>query len=115
MATDHDEFQRRFKAIQEGFVAELPAKHRQIRAHWQSLRGAWSQQRLQALYLTVHRLAGAGETFGFAELSERARQLDRLLGRYVAQDPPGAQQQQELEQALQALSALLETLTQARR
>lgn len=114
MAADQDEYQRRFKAIQDGFIAELPAKLTQIEQHWRALGSRWDTTHAQDLYIVAHRLAGAGETFGFPELSRRARDVDQQLAAHAQHGGPDAAQWAALERALDALAETMRTLVDLR-
>lgn len=111
MSANDAEYQRKFRALQENFIVQLAPKQRAIAAHWQQLQQQWQPGELDALYLVVHRLAGAGETFGFPQLSQRARALDHLLlACSQSAAPPAPETRGQLQDAVEALLGLIEQL-----
>ncbi len=67
------------RALREDYIAQLPEKIGQIRTALDALRKDWSSERLQDIHRRVHSLTGSGATFGFFEVSLKARKLEQLL------------------------------------
>lgn len=84
MATAEENYQAELTALRAEYAAELPKRLAEIDALWRTLEtGEWSSNRtskaLKQLHLQVHRLAGAGATFGYAEMSATAQALEKRL------------------------------------
>lgn len=90
------------------YAAELPGRLAEIDRLWHALEdGPWSLESLKQLHLQVHRLAGAGTTFGYAEMSRTARDLEKLMLDWLSEtERPDVA-------ALREASAQLETLIAA--
>jgi diguanylate cyclase (GGDEF)-like protein len=73
-------FQEKFQALRENYVAGLNEKLAQIEDLWKDLaREQWEQERVETLHRYAHSLIGSGSTFGFHEISSAARALDNEL------------------------------------
>ena len=72
-------FAARMVELTAQFQRELPLRLATLRQQWQALSETASAETLSALHNTVHNLAGAGSTFGYDELTRRARAFDREL------------------------------------
>ena len=82
----------------------LGDKQTDIDAAWARASDAgWQGESLKALYDLVHKLAGSSGSYGFRDLSEVARVLDRRLSDTVAGettfDPQAGQADYEARQA----------------
>lgn len=91
------------------FSGRLPHRLDEIARAGDGARGArWAGQPLRDFHRLVHSLAGAGATFGFPEVSERAGLLERrlkvLLG--TGAPPPAAEEIQGIEGRLASLLEL---------
>jgi diguanylate cyclase (GGDEF)-like protein len=62
--------------IKQAYQAELPSKTYDLKAVWKDIQGGWGADRMQELHRLAHSLAGSGATFGFQNLSTRARALE---------------------------------------
>ena len=83
------------------FAGRLPARIAEIEEALAAARAAgWTGEPLRTAHRLAHSLKGAGATFGFPEVSELARGLDRLL----AGEDPGAREG-EIEEVLARLRA----------
>lgn len=80
-----DRFAARMAALTEQFQRELPMRLDTLQRQWQALCESWSIDTLSALHGSTHNLAGAGSTFGYDELTARARALDRQLKSLLSQ------------------------------
>lgn len=78
--TDQTELQVMLKALSDDYAAKLPERLDQIRQAWNMLpRDNWDEEGFQTLHRMVHSLTGSGKTFGFALLSDVARNLEGFL------------------------------------
>lgn len=89
MADPKPDFQAQLRALQEAFAKELPKRLGALEAAW--LAPGEAAARLEALRHNAHSLAGSGGTFGFPELGQAARALERrvqaLLQAHTPLDP----------------------------
>ncbi len=77
---DQVESQKKLKALNATYVAQLPEKLEQLdQALGQLSHTVWDEQSAQTILRLVHSLAGSGTTFGFASLSDAARNLETYL------------------------------------
>ncbi|HET8710047.1 MAG TPA: response regulator, partial [Spongiibacteraceae bacterium] len=77
--TPQQRFAARMVELTAQFQRELPLRLTTLRAQWLELQGSWSLDAVNSLHGSVHNLAGAGSTFGYDEVTARARALDRHL------------------------------------
>lgn len=77
MADAKPEFQAQLRALQEAFAADLPKRLDELAQAWAI--GESLESRIEAVRRQAHGLAGSGGTFGFPELSQSARALERKL------------------------------------
>lgn len=70
-------FAERMATLTEQFCRELPSRLAALQQQWQALNAEWNFEALSALHSSTHNLAGAGATFGYDELTTRARAIDR--------------------------------------
>ena len=81
---DPVELQAKLKALNDGYAMQLPEKLGQIDHAWEQLpRDRWDDEGFQTLHRMVHSLTGSGKTFGFALLSDVARNLEEYLKQIV--------------------------------
>lgn len=77
---DAGDLTAKLKALSDNYAAQLPDKFVQLEQQWQQLPGdAWDEEGFQNLHRMVHSLTGSGKTFGFAALSDTARNLEAYL------------------------------------
>ncbi len=72
-----ERFAARMAVLTAQFQRELPSRFNTLRRQWRMLSESWSFDALDALHGSTHNLAGVGSTFGYDELTVRARALDR--------------------------------------
>lgn len=93
-------FSARMAALTRQFQHELPERLEQLRAQWEQLDQQWSGAAVEALQRSTHNLAGSGATFGYEEITQRARTLDRLLKQLQTEaEPPADSTRRELAHA----------------
>ena len=69
------------------FTGRLPTRLAEIEEAIAAARAAgWSGEPLRTAHRLAHSLKGAGETFGFPEVSAAARELERLLSGQVGEE-----------------------------
>jgi diguanylate cyclase (GGDEF)-like protein len=77
---DPADMQAKLKALSDAYAAQLPEKLKQVEQAWQQLPTyCWDEEGFQSLHRMVHSLTGSGKTFGFALLSDVARNLEECL------------------------------------
>lgn len=99
--------QEKLGLLTESYAAKLPDKIDQIDQMWGQLQVEWNEEDLQTLHRTVHSLAGSGKTFGFAEISVVAHDLEGILKgimklKTLASEQQCAQVQKKIEELRQA-------------
>ena len=97
--------QAKLKALSDAYAAQLPEKLKQIEQAWEQLpRDSWDEGGFQILYRMVHSLTGSGKTFGFALLSDVARNLEECLNQIMqAKAAPGEEQRKRIQVLLSEL------------
>lgn len=74
---DRSDLEARLAAVKRAYVDDLPARAAGLRAAWAQVQaGTSSRGALEELHRLAHNLAGSGATFGFTELSARARAFE---------------------------------------
>lgn len=101
--------QEKLRLLAESYAAKLPDKIDQIDQMWRQLQAEWNEDGLQTLHRTVHSLTGSGKTFGFAEISVVAHDLEGFLKGIMKLKTPAneqqcAQVQKKIEELRQAAS-----------
>lgn len=77
---DFAELQAQLKILSDAYAAQLPEKLQQVEQAWDNLSHAeWDEENFQAMHRMVHNLTGSGKMFGFANLSDVARNLEECL------------------------------------
>ena len=97
--------QAKLKALSDAYAAQLPEKLRQIEQAWSQLpRGEWDEDGFQTLHRMAHSLTGSGKTFGFALLSDVARNLEECFKQIMqAKAAPGEEQRKRIRVLLSEL------------
>jgi len=71
------------------FAGRLPDRLAEVEAACAAARDAdWAVEPLRHFHRLVHSLVGVGATFGFPEVTEHARTLERLLKARLEGGPP---------------------------
>jgi diguanylate cyclase (GGDEF)-like protein len=77
---DANELQAKLKLLCDAYAAQLPEKLKQLEQVWKQLpQDSWDEEGFQTMHRMVHSLTGSGKTFGFALLSDVARNLEEHL------------------------------------
>lgn len=94
--------------LQEYFAGRLPERLAEIEEACHAAREAgFAGEPLRTFHRLVHSLAGAGGTFGFPEVSEVSRGLERLLKTCLGSEVPlSASEIGEIEGFLTRLRAI---------
>lgn len=81
---DPSDFQAQLKILSDAYASQLPEKLNQIEQSWiQFSHGDWDDEDFQILHRMVHNLNGSGKMFGFAKLSDVARNLEECLNQIM--------------------------------
>ncbi len=84
MADQESSLEDELEALRGAFADGLGQRLEAIDAAWKDVdAGEWTGDAMLPFYRIVHSLAGAGATFGFGELGERARALCDELRLYL--------------------------------
>ncbi|BBJ23620.1 diguanylate cyclase [Candidatus Nitrotoga sp. AM1P] len=82
--TDPSVLQAKLERLCDVYAAQLPEKLKHIEQMWEQLpQDNWDGEGFQTLHRMVHSLTGSGKTFGFALLSDVARNLEEHLKQIV--------------------------------
>ncbi|HXH03595.1 MAG TPA: Hpt domain-containing protein [Candidatus Competibacteraceae bacterium] len=103
-----EELQARLAQLKQAYVESLSGRAATLRQLWHSLRLAWDPATARQLQTLAHQLAGSGGSFGFADITEQARDLEHRLA--TCGDPaqmPSAPDLEALEAALESLCRTL--------
>ncbi len=108
MTDSQNELQKRLTALRDAYAAQLPSKLDAIDRLWAELQQRWDPDQATVLHRAIHSLSGSGATFGFARLSEQAREIEIALKSWLQdQQTPEQAQSQWLAAALGALRQVL--------
>ena len=84
MPSISDKIKAQFSALTEEYVRQLPSRVREIENLYQELSRLPEEIEIyKSLRLQVHKLAGSGATFGFDDITDSARALERHLSGVV--------------------------------
>lgn len=74
------DIQQKLKTLGDAYAAQLPETLEQIEQTWNLLpHDGWDEEDFQSLHRMVHNLTGSGKSFGFSQLSDVARNLEKDL------------------------------------
>lgn len=108
-----DEFLQKLKESKAKYISNLPAKIAEMQLIWNHLNNDWRLDTLQKMQNLAHNLAGSGGTFGFPNISNKAKSLELSLNslhRYGDLEPEDIHKQ-EIKELLIALQEVeLETI-----
>jgi len=80
MSNPSQQIEDELAKLRDKYKAELPAKINQIGRLWAKIKSsAWGTDHPPELHKCAHNLAGSGRTFGFADISTVARDLDLAI------------------------------------
>jgi HPt (histidine-containing phosphotransfer) domain-containing protein len=70
---------RQLHQLKNYYVSQLPNKIAAMESAWQDYLQQPNHELLQVLYRQAHDLSGSAGTYGYKELNDVARRIDRLL------------------------------------
>lgn len=79
MSDPAGEFESRLAALRREYALRLPERAAACRALAETLAGGWEEERVRDLAAGLHKLAGSGRTYGFAQVTEQARAAEAAL------------------------------------
>lgn len=104
--------ERQLKALRQQYLDKLPKQLHEIQAAWEHLQHVnWDIKKLDSLKQACHRLAGSGGSYGFAEISQHAREADEKLSGIQAQANPT--QRKEINRLIAKLALAIENANQS--
>lgn len=105
------QFQQQIDDLRQQFIKGLPQRAHQIHELWHRLRYYnWTAQGVKSLHSLIHRLRGAGTSFGLPEITASASELDDYLQEHIDLNLPlGGVECNLIEQMI---NALVDQLTQ---
>ncbi len=83
MSNSASALQEKLQSLAAMYAERLPEKISKIEEVWKNLQKERNTSDLEILHRMVHSLTGSGKTFGFAELSIKARILEQNLKRVI--------------------------------
>ena len=107
MADAQEKILAQLQALRQRYATELPAKLAEIRSTAKTLHDQWDDELLRTLHRLTHSLTGSGATFGYADISHAARDLELKL-KEIIESGLGKQ-----HNACSEIEGLLEKLEQA--
>ncbi len=92
-----DSIKKKLAALASEFTQKLPDRLERIDAGIRGLReGTAGLDRIQELHIDLHKLSGSGATFGYAELSSIAKNLETVIMEVITKDGFFGQREQGL-------------------
>jgi len=91
MSADKVTLDEQLAELRRTYVAQLPAKVKELRAaHAAAFEADFDQDAQFKYYRLAHSLAGSGAIYGFQVIGDKARQLEQLLKPHaeLAESPP---------------------------
>ena len=95
-----EELEQVLAQLRREYVAESPARIEELRKDVAAFR-AGEPDAIKSLAILFHRLAGSGGSYGFPEISEIGRSMERWL---KSTPPPGPEQAAKLDEAVDRLA-----------
>lgn len=95
-----EELEQVLAQLRQEYVAESPTRLEELRKYVSAFR-AGEPDASQSLIVLFHRLAGSGGSYGFPEISEIGRNMERWL---KSIPPPGPDQAATLDEAVERLA-----------
>lgn len=104
--------EQQLKALRQQYLDKLPKQLHEIQSAWEHLQHVnWDIKKLDTLKQACHRLAGSGGSYGFAEISQHAREVDEKLSGIQAQANPT--QRKEINRLIAKLALAIENANQS--
>ncbi len=111
MTSEKSAFELHLEKLKAEYKAQLPEKLHTIANEWQQLCLQWKPETIVVLHRNVHSLIGTSGTFGFADISKTARELELLLKPLLEQKDlqfkPGNDLQNSVKNITQVLLDLI--------
>lgn len=105
----NDQLDETMARLQREYVAELPARLAELRKDFAAL-NAGEPDAADSIRQRLHKLAGSGGSYGFAEMSQVARNAELWVG---AKSGTGADMTARLSETLAKLAALMDQAPQS--
>lgn len=106
MSADKNNFEEHLKKLKNEYAQQLPQKITALIADWQSLQQQWTTEKAINLHRNIHSLIGSSGTFGFIELSKKARELEVQLKEMQTQSSISIQQASSIATLFNELTKL---------
>lgn len=88
MGEADEKWQEALEQLRKGFVERLPSKLGDLQKSWKALEEGWSADGFGDFLRLAHGIAGTCATYGFMEVSQKARQLESFLREMREQGDP---------------------------
>jgi HPt (histidine-containing phosphotransfer) domain-containing protein len=86
------DIQKKIDRLRQAYLKKLPEKISEAEANWRNIaEAAWQAKTFVPLHRMIHSLTGSSAVFGLQDLSDTARQLEKLLRSILDGEhyPPG--------------------------
>jgi HPt (histidine-containing phosphotransfer) domain-containing protein len=108
MSNNTIKFSEQLEILRKKYFSQLPLKLEEVRTLWKKLSETWDLKTLKTLHFLSHSMAGSGGTFGYAQISVKARELEYLLKSLEeCGDEPEMQQYIRLGEMVDKLAAVV--------
>ncbi len=112
MSTEKNNFEEHLKKLKSDYAKQLPGKMDALILEWKSLQEEWTQDKITIFHRNVHSLIGTSGTFGFIELSKKARELEIITKGLQTPEMPAPHITHSIEPLLHTLIAFVKAATQ---
>ena len=99
--------QKKLQALFTIYTKNLPEKIQSIETQWQKLLINWNLVPFQNFHRDVHSLSGSAGTYGYAELSTVARQMEVFLKSLLDNDAITSEHQEQITAYIKQLKLVL--------
>ncbi|MDM8557337.1 diguanylate cyclase [Candidatus Parabeggiatoa sp. HSG14] len=110
MANKSKAFTQELTALRQNFKNKLPGRVANLHNSWETLQTDWQPDILFECYREVHTLSGSSSTFGFVQIGEITKQLEKVIKSVTESDKqPNKEQSQQMIMLLNELKLAVET------
>ncbi|MGD9386507.1 MAG: Hpt domain-containing protein, partial [Thioalkalispiraceae bacterium] len=107
---NEESIQEKLEKVRLSYISALAEKRDMINSNWANLQDNWNPQDYDHIYRLIHGIAGSAETFGFPELTVKARAaLDDL--KEVSNSQPDSTLLDSIENKIFLLCELLQKIS----
>ncbi len=85
-----DKILKKLEALRKDYSTNLPHKVDSIATHWEALSSHWDATKLEDFHREVHSLSGTAGSYGYAQVSEVAHELEQHIKHLLDGAAPSA-------------------------